>query len=89
MKSLLYKILLSTLLMSNILCTLDIEAAPIAMDLTADLEERILTETENDLAHKSSKTNNFLNLGFLGLVNYYFVRIWKYDDFKPLFKLIK
>ena len=56
MKSLLYKILLSTLLMSNILCTLDIEEAPIAMDLTADLEERILKNTERELNSHESKT---------------------------------
>lgn len=67
MKSLLYTILMSTFLMSNILSTLDIEAAPLAMDLTADLEERILRNTERDL----EVSNKSLFFYFLFIIFYH------------------
>jgi len=46
---------------------LDIEAAPLAMDLTADLEERILRNTERDL----EVSNKSLFFYFLFIIFYH------------------
>ena len=52
MKSIPYILLLSTLFITKTLCTIDIAQAPLAMDLTAELEDRILRETKRELRCK-------------------------------------
>jgi hypothetical protein len=60
MKSRTCIVLISAMLFANLWATLDIAQAPLAMDLTADLEERILKEAKRELTGKLYSSLCFL-----------------------------
>ena len=66
MKSTLITLIIQAVLFTKIQSTIDIAQAPLAMDLTAELEDRILKQTKRELDGSefsvvfTSRKNNFL-----------------------------